>query len=122
MTVGEPPVSLPVSTASGTLEIQFPEESEAAQKQSPSLWSFQNGLPLSPQALGDWIRRHEQSTDSQERKSVIPEMAPGAYPVCIVAQSVLVLWELSGWTAPLAKCVAGQLEVGGTLRLDLSRP
>jgi hypothetical protein len=111
-----------VSTAGGTVEILFPEESEAAQKQSPSLWTFQNGLPLSPQALGEWVRRHGQSTDPQARKSVIPEMAPGEYRVCIVAQSVLVPWELSGWTAPLAKCAAGQLEAGGTLRLDLSRP
>jgi hypothetical protein len=122
VTTGEPPAALAVSTAGGTLEILFPEASEATQKQSPSLWSFQNGLPLSTQALAEWAILHGQSTDAQERKSVIPEMAPGEYRVCIVAQSVLVPWELSGWSAPLAKCVAGQLEAGGTLRLDLSRP
>lgn len=118
--VGEPPAPLPVSTAGGTLEVLLPEESEATRKESLSLWVFQNGLPLSLQALGEWALRHGQSSDP--RKSIFPEMAPGEYRVCIVAQSVLVPWEVSGWTAPLAKCVAGQLEAGGTLRLDLSRP
>jgi hypothetical protein len=57
---------------------------------------------------------------AQGNKLTVPDLAPGEYRACLAAQSVLIVWQASGFSAPLVKCTAGQLPSGGSLKLDLS--
>jgi hypothetical protein len=120
--LGETAQSLTVDGESGTLVLLGPEDSKEAGKESISLWVFQNGLPLPWNELAHWSRDHGKlSVGSQKKEVEVPEMAPGEYRACLATQSVLVSWQASGFSAPLAKCTTGQLTAGGTLRLDLSQ-
>jgi hypothetical protein len=123
LSVGEGPQTLGVSEEGGSLELQLPEKpSDAERADNVSLWIFQNGLPVPPDALYRWAVGHGNPPAEPGRKVLIPEVAPGEYRACTVAQAVLVQWEASGWTASLAKCTAGHLSAGDTLRLDLAKP
>ena len=124
---GAPPPPLVVDEESGSLEIVFPPPAADSQLKATSLWVFQNSLPLLPDTLHQWALGHGQEP-ARERGSgkgptwTLPELAPGDYRVCLVDQSLLVSWELSGWTSPAVACSAGQLTAGGSLQLDLTRP
>ncbi len=123
LSVGEGPQTLSVSEEGGSLELRLPEKSSDAEKEdNVSLWIFQNGLPVPPDALYRWAVGHGNSPAEPGRNVTIPAVAPGEYRACTVAQAVLVQWEASGWAAPLATCTTGHLSTGGTLRLDLSKP
>ncbi len=110
---------------SGELTVLLPTPSEEP-KDATTLWIFQNGLFLLKQALFQWTSAHGREPVSEagkRQKSLnVPEMAPGEYRACLAAPAVLVPWQASGWTAPLAQCVSGTLAAGGTLRLDLAKP
>ena len=110
---------------SGELIVLFPTPSEEP-KDATTLWIFQNGLFLSKQALLQWTSAHGREPVSEAGKGqkslTVPEMAPGEYRACLAAPAVLVPWQASGWTAPLAQCVSGTLAAGGMLRLDLAKP
>lgn len=118
---GETPKALQVSEAGGHLLVVLPEKPKEAEMEDFSLWIFQNGLPLPTGALYQWaVGLGKEPTDPSGRSMDIPNVAPGEYRACIVSRSVLVPWEASGWTAPLAKCATGQLSADGSVRLDLS--
>ncbi len=121
------PPSLVVNEESGNLEILFPAPTADSNLKATSLWVFQNGLPLLPDTLHQWALGHGQGAAKEQGSGkgsswTLPELAPGDYRVCLVDQSLLVSWELSGWTAPTVDCSAGQLTAGGSLRLDLTKP
>lgn len=119
--VSESAPELMVTQEGGSLEVSLPPKSEEIEKESFSLWVFQDGLPIPPGELTRWSAGHGQDYMAEGgRKVMIPELAPGHYRVCLAARAVQAQWWASGWTAPLAKCTAGQLAAGGTLRLDLS--
>jgi hypothetical protein len=109
----------------GDLHLVLPPRPAEEGKDAIALWVFQNGLPLSTGVLTQWSIAQgaylptDPSKGSETLK--VPALAPGEYRACLAAQGVLVPWEASGWTAPLAKCAAGTLTAGGTLRLDLSQ-
>ncbi len=113
---------LTVARDGGSLEVFFPPKTEDVEKEGFSLWVFQDGLPIPPDELHRWAAGHGQDYAMEGGQGIrIPELAPGQYRVCLTARAAQVQWWASGWTAPLAKCTAGQLAAGGTLRLDLSR-
>lgn len=113
---------LSVDQQGGELELLFPEKPPDGEKEGISLWVFQNGLPITIDVLYRWILGHGRDVTAQERRLAVPEVAPGEYRACLVAQAVLAQWQDSGWTAPYAKCTVGELAAGGSLRLDLSKP
>jgi hypothetical protein len=115
--VGETPQPLTVSREGGDLEVVVPEKPKDAEKEGVFLQIFQNGLPLPPQALYEWVLGHGKDMIPN---LVVPALAPGEYRACLVAQAAVVPWQDSGWTAPLARCTTGQLTAGGMLRLDLA--
>jgi hypothetical protein len=121
--IGEEGVQvLTVSEDGGNLEILFPEKPKDAEKDAISLWIFQNGLPLPTYLLHQWNAGHGMAAiTAQGKKLTVPQLSPGEYRACLVAQAAIVPWEATGFTAPLAKCVAGQLSAGGTLQLDLAQ-
>ncbi|HEX4964944.1 MAG TPA: carboxypeptidase-like regulatory domain-containing protein [Thermoanaerobaculia bacterium] len=113
---------LTVSAEGGSLEVLFPEKPKDAEKDEYSLWIFQDGLPLPVNLLHQWIAGHGSGAGAaQGKKLVVPQVAPGAYRACLAAQAIIVPWEASGFTAPMAKCTAGQLSAGSTLQLDLAQ-
>lgn len=119
ISLGEAPRQpLTVSLEGGDLEVAVPEKS-TVEEEGLSLWVFQNGLPVPIQTLYEWATGHGKSL-YQENRYAVPALAPGEYRACLVAQAAVIPWQDSGWTAPLARCVTGQLTAGGTLRLDLS--
>lgn len=119
--VEESPQSLTVSQEGGKLEILVPEKSEEAEKQGMLLLIFQDGLPLPMYILHQWALGHGRDLSAVPgKKLAVPDVAPGEYRACLAAHAVLVPWQASGWTAPLAKCTVGQLTAGGTLQLDLA--
>lgn len=120
--VGEAAQSLTVGEGGGNLELLFPEKPKDAEKDEVSLWIFQDGLPLPPNVLYQWARGQGYTIAAQGKKLVFPALASGEYRVCLAAQALLVPWQASGFAAPLAKCVSGELPTGGTLKLDLSQP
>jgi hypothetical protein len=112
---------LTVTRDGGSLQVSLPPKSEDVEKEGVSLWVFQDGLPLPPDELYRWAAGHGQDHVIEGGQGIlIPELAAGHYRVCLAARAALAQWQASGWTAPLAKCAAGQLTAGGTLRLDLS--
>jgi hypothetical protein len=118
------PQALLMEPQGGEIQILFPPSPEDLGKNAVSLWVFQNGLPLPQGNLYQWASGHGQAppeVSGKGRKSLtVPELAPGEYRACLASQAVIVPWEASGWTAPLAKCATGTLTAGGALRLDLS--
>jgi hypothetical protein len=117
--VSESAPDLMVMREGGSLEVALPPKSEDVEKESFSLWVFQDGLPIPHGELSRWSAGHGQDFMAEGGKTVvIPELAPGHYRVCLAARAVQAQWWASGWTAPLAKCAAGQLAAGGTLRID----
>ncbi|HTQ78747.1 MAG TPA: carboxypeptidase-like regulatory domain-containing protein, partial [Thermoanaerobaculia bacterium] len=119
---GQPAQILAVSEEEGNLELRLPEPPQESGRERFSLWVFQNGLPLPLDTLYPWAAGHGQEPAGPgSRGLAIPAVAPGEYRACIVSQALLVPWEASGWTAPLAKCAVGDLAAGSTLRLDLER-
>ena len=117
------PQPLVVEEPSGELRVLLPPPPSDEKKDGTEVWIFQNGLVLSKQALFQWASAHgrEMVADSPTggKSLTVPEMAAGEYRACLAAPAVVVPWEASGWTAPLAKCASGTLTAGGTLRLDL---
>jgi hypothetical protein len=116
---------LSLEEQSGDLQVLFPSPDNDDRKNATTLWIFQNGLPVPKPVLFQWANAHGRiGVESQkDLKSLsAPEMAPGEYRACLAVPAILVPWQASGWTAPLAKCVSGTLAAGGTLRLDLSQP
>ena len=116
---------LEVEEQSGELHILLPAPSDDP-KDATTLWIFQNGLFLSKQALLQWAGAHGREpvsdVEAGRKLMAVPELAPGEYRACLAAPAVLVAWQASGWTAPLAKCVFGTLTAGATLQLDLGTP
>jgi hypothetical protein len=112
--------ALTVGLDAGSVGVLFPDP-ETQDGSAMSFWLFQNGLPIPTQVLYQWTIGHGQEiTRTNAGRLRLPAMAPGEYRACLAAQAVLVSWEASGWTAPLAKCASGQLSAGGELNLDLS--
>ena len=112
---------LMVTREGGSLEVSLPPKPEDVEKDEVSLWIFQDGLPIPPDVLYQWTAGHGQDYAIEGGKKVqVPELAPGNYRACLAARAALPQWQASGWTAPLAKCAAGQLTAGGSLRIDLS--
>lgn len=119
LSLGEVPQQpLMVSLEGGDLEVAVPERAKV-EEEGLSLWVFQNGLLLPIQTLYEWATGHGKNLYVENRYAV-PALAPGEYRACLVPQAAVIPWQDSGWTAPLARCVTGQLTAGGTLRLDLS--
>src|SRR4029077_2200807 len=120
------PQALLVEPQGGEVQILFPPPPEDPGKDAIILQVFQNGVPLPTGDLYGWARGHgnvPSEVSGKGRKSLaVPELAPGEYRACLAAQAVLVPWEASGWTAPLAKCAAGTLTAGGAPPLAPSRP
>jgi hypothetical protein len=126
---GDSPQPFLVDEEGGALEILFPKRSGDSGKAESVLWVFQNGLPLPAQTLYRWNLGHGKepagepgSGQEAGRRLVVEAMAPGEYRACLADRAIVVAWEASNWTSPLAKCTAGELRTGGTLRLDLSDP
>lgn len=121
LAVSESSQVLMVPQEGGSLEVSLPPKTEDAEKEGVSLWVFQDGLPIPRHVLYQWATGHGQDFLAPGEKGILaPHLAPGQYRACLAAQSVLAQWWASNFTAPLAKCAAGQLTAGGTLRLDLS--
>jgi hypothetical protein len=120
LTMSDAAQDLMVTGEGGSLEVSFPAKSEETEREGFSLWVFQDGLPIPQGELYRWAAGHGHDYVVEGgRKVLVPELAPGQYRVCLAARAVQAQWWASGWTAPLAKCAAGQLTAGGMLRLDL---
>lgn len=117
--VGDAPQSLTVGQEGGELEILVPEKSEVFEKEEITLLVLQNGILLPTPFLNRWALGHGRDLLIPGKFSV-GDLAPGEYRACLASRAVLASWQASGWTAPLARCVSGQLTAGGSLRLDLT--
>lgn len=119
------PILLEVARRGGTLQL-VPGQAAPADDGGPppSLIVVQDGSILGWQELWSWSRGHSVVWVKDSPSILIPELAPGSYRFCRVSaqQAARAVAAMGDWRTALSRCVAGFLEAGATLRLDLSEP
>lgn len=111
------PLTLPVSTDGGQLEIRLGMKTEDLVRRDLGVAIFQNGIPVPSSLVRQWAQDQGQWPAGQDLR--IPNVASGEYRICLVP----VRLPLEGDPARAgAACDSGLLPAGGSLSLRLDLP